>query len=169
MCRVVPYAAAGEEVHALADCQVPFHLVGEQGKVRIQVHASHTHKLDSLRRSWLARRGKKCSFVRLVVCLVSRRGEDTPRKPNGKQYCSNDTKNKRTKCQSHHLFLRLFPFPLLSLFLPILRHTPALRSLLSCKSTWNQFDQSCSSLVSCATLRSEADEDETRIQQTLQS
>lgn len=40
MCRVVPCAAAGEKVHALADCQLPFHLVGEQGKARIQVQVS---------------------------------------------------------------------------------------------------------------------------------
>lgn len=31
MCRVVPYAGAGELVHALADSKVPF-LVGEQGR-----------------------------------------------------------------------------------------------------------------------------------------
>jgi hypothetical protein len=36
MCRVVPYAAAGELVHALADARGTF-LVGEQGQIRIQV------------------------------------------------------------------------------------------------------------------------------------
>jgi hypothetical protein len=49
MCRVVPYAAAGELVHALADARGTF-LVGEQGQIRIQVLSPSlsSHRLDSL-------------------------------------------------------------------------------------------------------------------------
>lgn len=52
MCRVVPYAAAGELVHALADTTF---VVGEQGRGRVQVSPPTQTRLDSRGFGWSGR------------------------------------------------------------------------------------------------------------------
>lgn len=127
-----------------------FYLVGEQGKVRIQVQVlPHSHKLDSLRRSWLARREKVLlRSSRRLPCLRARirNGSQTASSTAIMIPRTRERNANRTTCSFH--------FPPILLPSYFASHPGAcspLRSLLACKSTWNQFDQSCSSLVYCAT------------------
>ncbi len=138
MCRVVPYAAAGELVHALADARGTF-LVGEQGQIRIQVPSpSLSPPTDSTRPEVGWPGGKECCFVRLVVCIVSGSG-------NGNNSSTAVMIIPRTSERNSSLPIAP-PVPSIPLPSYFASHPGACSPLacLAClhaKSTWNQFDQ----------------------------
>jgi hypothetical protein len=121
-------------------------LVGEKG-----LDKSKSKSLlpqTRLARSWLD------EVVEVLLRILSSRRLLRLRKCKRKrqQYCNN-TKNKRTKFLVANRTTCSFPpsYPSSFLFCVTPRRLFSAPCLLACKSTWNQFDQSCSSRIRCAT------------------